>query len=68
MIWWVVFTIWFVCTQIYLPFKLFMYGKTNNSLILSFGSVFVIFIAFIINNFLLNFTIKLHDKIMEKNK
>ena len=66
MTWWAVFTIWFICTQIYFPFKLFMYGKTNNSLAYSFGSVFVILIAFIINNFLLNFTMKLHDKIMGK--
>ena len=66
MIWWAIFAVWFVCTQIYFPMKLFMYGKTNNSLTLTFGSVFVILIAFIINNFLLNFTMKLHDKIMGK--
>lgn len=68
MVWWAVFTIWFVCTQIYLPIKLFMYGKMNNSLTYSFGfgAAFVILIAFIINNFLLNFTMKLHDKIMRK--
>ncbi len=66
MVWWAVFTIWFACTQIYLPIKLFMYGKMNDSLAHSFGAVFVILIAFIINNFLLNFTMKLHDKIMEK--
>ena len=67
-IWWAVVLIWFACTQIYLPFKLFMYGKMNNSLAYSFSSVFVILIAFIINNFLLNFTMKLHDKIMGKKK
>lgn len=66
MIWWAIFVIWFACTQIYLPVKLFMYGKMNDSLAHSFGSVFVIMIAFVINNFLLNFTMKLHDKIMEK--
>lgn len=66
MIWWAIFVIWFACTQIYFPIKLFMYGKMNNSLAHSFGAVFVILIAFIINNFLLNFTMKLHDKIMEK--
>ena len=66
MIWWAVFVIWFACVQIYLPIKLFMYGKMNNSFTHSFGAVFVILIAFIINNFLLNFTMKLHDKIMEK--
>ena len=65
-IWWAVFVIWFACTQIYLPIKLFMYGKMNNSLTHSFGAVAVIVIAFILNNFLLNFTMKLHDKIMEK--
>lgn len=66
MIWWAIFVIWFACTQIYLPIKLFMYGKMNDSLAHSFGAVFVIMIAFVINNFLLNFTMKLHDKIMEK--
>lgn len=65
-IWWAVFVIWFGSVQIYFPIKLFMYGKMNNSLTHSFGAVFVILIAFIINNFLLNFTMKLHDKIMEK--
>lgn len=65
-IWWAVVLIWFACTQIYFPLKLFMYGKTNNSLACSFGTIFVILIAFIINNFLLNFTMKLHDKIMKK--
>ena len=66
MIWWAVFVIWFGSVQIYLPIKLFMYGKMNSSFTHSFGAVFVILIAFIINNFLLNFTMKLHDKIMEK--
>lgn len=65
-IWWAIFLIWFACTQIYFPIKLFMYGKMNNSLAHSLGTVFVILIAFIINNFLLNFTMKLHDKIMKK--
>lgn len=65
-IWWAVVVIWFVSVQFMIPIKLFMYGKMNNSLALSFGAVFVILIAFIINNFLLNFTMKLHDKIMEK--
>ena len=66
MIWWAIFAVCFACTQIYFPMKLFMYGKMNNSLAYSFSSVFVILIAFIINNFLLNFTMKLHDKIMGK--
>lgn len=66
MIWWAVVAIWFACVQIYFPIKLFMYGKMNNSLAHSFGAVFVILIVFIINTFLLNFTMKLHDKIMEK--
>ena len=66
MIWWGVFVFWFGFVQIYLPIKLFMYGKMNSSFTHSFGAVFVILIAFIINNFLLNFTMKLHDKIMEK--
>lgn len=65
-IWWAVVTIWFGCVQIYLPIKLFMYGKMNNSLAHSFGAVGIILIGFIINMFLLNFTMKLHDKIMEK--
>ena len=66
MIWWGVFVFWFGFVQIYLPIKLFMYGKMNSSFTHSFCAVFVILIAFIINNFLLNFTMKLHDKIMEK--
>lgn len=66
MIWWSVFIIWVVCTQIYFPIKLFMYWKMNNSLAHLFGAFFVILIAFIINNFLLTFTMKLHDKIMEQ--
>ena len=66
MIWWAVFVIWFGAVQIYLPIKLFMYGKMNDSLAHSFVAVFVILIAYIINTFLLNFTMKLHDKIMEK--
>lgn len=66
MIWWAIFVIWFGTVQIYLPIKLFMYGKMNNSLTHTLGAAFVIFIAFIINTFLLNFTMKLHDKIMGK--
>lgn len=65
-IWWAVVVMWFAGVQIYLPIKMFMYGKMNNSLAYSFGAVFVILIAFIISTFLLNFTMKLHDKIMEK--
>ena len=65
-IWWAIFLIWFACTQIYFPIKLFMYGKMNNSLAHSFGAVGILLIGFIINTFLLNFTMKLHDKIMEK--
>lgn len=66
MIWWAVVVIWFCSVQIYLPIKLFMYGKMNDSLAHSFGAVFIILIGFIINSFLLNFTMKLHDKIMDK--
>ena len=55
MIWWAVFVIWFACVQIYFPIKLFMYGKMNNSLTHSFGAVFVILIAFIINIFFVKF-------------
>ena len=65
-IWWAVVMVWFVAVQIYVPIKLFMYGKMNNSLTHTLGAAFVILIAFIINIFLLNFTMKLHDKIMEK--
>lgn len=66
MVWWAVVMVWFVAVQIYVPIKLFMYGKMNNSLTHTLGAAFVILIAFIINIFLLNFTMKLHDKIMEK--
>jgi hypothetical protein len=65
-IWWAVVVIWFVSVQFMIPIKLFMYGKMNNSLAHIFGAVFIILIGFIINTFLLNFTMKLHDKIMEK--
>ena len=65
-IWWAVVVIWLTCVQIYLPIKLFMYGKMNNSLAHSFGAVFLLLIAFVLTAFLLNFTMKLHDKIMEK--
>ena len=68
MIWWAVVAIWFGYVQIYLPIKLFMYGKMNDSLAHSFGAVGILLIAFIINTFLLNFTMKLHDKIMEEKK
>ena len=66
MIWWAVFVIWFGTVQIYLPIKLFMFGQMNNSLTHKLCAAFIIFIAFILNTFLLNFTMKLHDKIMEK--
>lgn len=65
-IWWAVVAIWFGSVQIYLPIKLFMYGKMNDSLAHTFGAVFIILIGSIISSFLLNFTLKLHDKIMEK--
>lgn len=65
-IWWAFVVIWFACVQLLLPIKLFMYGKMNNSLTHTFGAVGILLIGFIINTFLLNFTMKLHDKIMEK--
>ena len=66
MIWWAVVVIWFVSVQFMIPIKMFMYGKMNDSLAHIFGAVFIILIGLIINTFLLNFTMKLHDKIMEK--
>ena len=45
MIWWAVFAIWLGGVQIYLPIKMFMYGKMNNSLTYSFGAVFVMLIS-----------------------
>lgn len=65
MIWWAVVAIYFGA-QIYLPTKLFMYGKMNNSPTIMICTVFVMLIAFVFDMFLLNFTMKLYDKIMEK--
>ena len=64
--WWAFFVVWYFGVGIYLPIKLFKYGKEINSLPLVLGSVFIILIAFVFNMFLFNFTTKLHDKIMGK--
>lgn len=65
-IWWAVVAIWFIFVQFMIPINLFMYGKMNASLPHTFYAVFIIVVGFVINSFLLNFSMKLHDKIMEK--
>ena len=65
-IWWAVVVVWFISVQFMIPIKLFMYGKMNDSYPHWLGAVGIILVGFFINSFLLTFTMKLHDKIMEK--